>query len=123
MSQDVDLTGYRVLVVEDEMLVSMLVEDMLTDLGCVIVGPAANLAEAESLAREAQIDAAVLDVNLAGKPVFPVADILRARGVPHVFASGYGAAGIDPAHKDAPVLQKPFRDSDLAKAVRGLKAA
>ncbi|MDB5440252.1 MAG: response regulator [Caulobacteraceae bacterium] len=116
-----DLNGFRVLVVEDEMLVSMLVEDMLTEMGCVVVGPAASLSEAEALVGQGGIDAAVLDVNVAGRPIFPVADRLKAMGVPFVFASGYGEAGLSDDHRDAPVLQKPFRDTDLEKAVRALK--
>lgn len=114
------LSGLRVLVVEDEMLVSMLVEDMLADFGCSVVGPAPDLEEAMSLASTADIDAALLDVNLAGKPIFPVADALKARGVPFAFASGYGAAGVEGDHRGAPVLQKPFRQSDLERALTGL---
>jgi DNA-binding response OmpR family regulator len=114
------LAGKRVLVVEDEMLVSMLVEDMLSDFGCSVVGPAPDLDEAMSLASNADIDAALLDVNLAGKPIFPVADALKARGVPFAFASGYGAAGVEGDHAGAPVLQKPFRQSDLERALTGL---
>ncbi len=114
------LAGKRVLVVEDEMLVSMLVEDMLSDFGCSVVGPAPDLDEAMSLASTADIDAALLDVNLAGKPIFPVADALKARGVPFAFASGYGAAGVEGDHAGAPVLQKPFRQSDLERALTGL---
>lgn len=114
------LNGLRVLVVEDEMLVSMLVEDMLMDFGCTVVGPAPDLEEAMALAKTADIDAALLDVNLAGKPIFPVADALKARGVPFAFASGYGQAGLAEGHRDAPVLQKPFRQSDLERALTSL---
>ena len=114
------LSGLRVLVVEDEMLVSMLVEDMLSDFGCTVVGPAPDFDEAMSLAGSAEIDAALLDVNVAGKAIFPVADALKARGVPFAFASGYGAAGVEGDHSGAPVLQKPFRQSDLERALTGL---
>ena len=116
----VDLTGLRVLVVEDEMLVAMLVEDMLTDFGCVIVGPASDVEEALGLAANAEMDAALLDVNLSGRPVFPVADLLKARGVPFVFASGYGGSGLNETHRGAAILQKPFRQADLEKALAGL---
>jgi CheY-like chemotaxis protein len=122
MGEAANLAGLKVLVVEDEMLVSMLVEDMLSDLGCTVVGPAAELEEATSLAQNAEIDLALLDVNLGGKPIFPVADILKARGVPFAFASGYGEAGLSEDHRGAAVLQKPFREADLAKALRGLVA-
>lgn len=114
------LNGLRVLVVEDEMLVSMLVEDMLADFGCSVVGPAPDFDEAMALANTADIDAALLDVNLAGRPIFPVADALKARGVPFAFASGYGQAGLEEAHRGATVLQKPFRQSDLERALNGL---
>jgi CheY-like chemotaxis protein len=102
------------------MLVSMLVEDMLTDLGCLVVGPAAEIEEAMALAQSAEIDAALLDVNVGGKPIFPVADVLKARGIPFAFASGYGEAGLSEEHRGAAVLQKPFREADLARALRGL---
>lgn len=116
------LTALKVLVVEDEALVSMLVEDMLGDLGCVVVGPAAELDEALRLATTADIDAALLDVNLGGRPIFPVADALRARGVPFAFASGYGEAGLSDDHRGAAVLQKPFREADLRRVLEGLAA-
>src|SRR5512134_2155638 len=80
----------RVLCVEDEALVSMLVEDMLSDLGVEIVGPVATLEEALAYAREADIDAAVLDINVGGLLTYPVAEILQARGVPIIFSTGYG---------------------------------
>ena len=114
------LSSLKVLVVEDEALVSMLVEDMLTDLGCAIVGPAAEIEEALKLAGSADIDAALLDVNLGGRPIFPVADALKARGVPFAFASGYGEAGLTEDHKGATVLQKPFREADLRRVLETL---
>lgn len=114
------LVGLRVLVVEDEMLVSMLVEDMLADFGCSVVGPAPDFDAAMALANNAEIDAALLDVNVAGRAIFPVADALKARGVPFAFASGYGAAGVEEDHRGAPVLQKPFRQIDLERALTGL---
>ena len=77
---DERLVGLRVLVVEDEMLVSMLVEDMLADFGCSVIGPAPDLDSAMALASSAEIDAALLDVNVAGRAIFPVADALKARG-------------------------------------------
>lgn len=114
------LSSLKVLVVEDEALVSMLVEDMLTDLGCTIVGPAAEIEEALRLAGSAEIDAALLDVNLGGRPIFPVADALKARGVPFAFASGYGEAGLTEDHRGATVLQKPFREADLRRVLENL---
>ena len=120
---DTKLEGLRVLVVEDEMMVSMLIEDMLAELGCEVVGPASRLDEAMALAREAEVDCAVLDVNLGGQPIFPVADLLRERGRPFAFATGYGDAGLRETDKGSPVLQKPFREGDLARVLGELRAA
>jgi len=123
MTDTAKLAGLRVLVVEDEMMVSMLIEDMLADLGCTVVGPAARLDEALELARASEIDCAVLDVNLGGTPIFPVADLLRERGRPFAFATGYGDAGLRDADKGTPVLQKPFREGDLARVLGELSPA
>ncbi len=120
---DLKLEGLRVLVVEDEMMVSMLIEDMLSELGCLVVGPASRLDEAMQLARTADIDCAVLDVNLGGQPIFPLADLLRERGRPFAFATGYGDAGLREADRGSPVLQKPFREGDLARVLSELRAA
>lgn len=120
---DTMLKGLRVLVVEDEMMVSMLIEDMLSELGCEVVGPAARLDEAMELARTADLDCAVLDVNLGGQSIFPLADLLRARGAPFAFATGYGDAGLRDVDRGTPVLQKPFRENDLARVLGELRAA
>jgi CheY-like chemotaxis protein len=117
------LEGLRVLVVEDEMMVSMLIEDMLSDLGCAVVGPASRLDEAMQLAREAELDCAVLDVNLGGQPIFPLADLLREMGAPFAFATGYGDAGLRDVDRGSPVLQKPFREADLARVLGELKTS
>jgi CheY-like chemotaxis protein len=118
MPENPVFAGRRVLVVEDEMMIAMLVEDMLSELGCAVVGPAHALAEALDLARtEVGLDAALLDVNLAGQPVFAVADALREKGVPAIFSTGYGDAGLRDIDRGSPVLQKPFRAGDLAKAL------
>jgi CheY-like chemotaxis protein len=117
-----NLAGLKVLVVEDEMMVSMLIEDMLTDLGCTVVGPASRLEEAIQLVRDADLDCAVLDVNLGGQPIFPLADILREKGAPFAFATGYGDAGLRDIDKGSPVLQKPFREGDLARVLGELRA-
>lgn len=110
----------RILVVEDEMLVAMNIEDMLLDLGHEVAGIASRLAPALALAGEASIDAAMLDVNLAGENSFPVADLLAARGIPFVFATGYGPQGIEERHRGRPLLQKPFRASDLGPVLAAL---
>jgi CheY-like chemotaxis protein len=118
MSRYEGLEGRRVLVVEDETMIAMLVEDMLGDLGCAVVGPAHGLDAALALAEGGgAIDAALLDVNLAGQPVFPLADALRAKGVPLIFSTGYGETGLREVDAGAPVLQKPFKIADLARAL------
>ena len=118
MAETPVLAGRRILVVEDEMMIAMLVEDMLLELGCTVVGPAHGLAEALALAQsEPGLDAALLDVNLGGQPVFPVADALREKGVPAIFSTGYGDAGLRDIDRGSPVLQKPFRAGDLARAL------
>ena len=113
----------RVLIVEDEMLVAMNIEDMLLDLGHEVAGLAGRLAPALALAGEAELDLAMLDVNLAGEQSFPVADILIGRGIPFLFATGYGIKGIPDAYRDRPVLQKPFRAQDLGEALTRLAAS
>lgn len=110
----------RILLVEDEMLVAMNMEDMLLDLGHELAGLASRLEPALALAREAAVDAAILDVNLAGERSFPVAEALARRGIPFLFATGYGVQGIEPPWRDRPVLQKPFRQSQLAAALEAL---
>ena len=109
--------GLKVLVVEDETLVCMMIEDMLLDLGCTIIGPASNFEKALALAREALIDVAILDVNLDGILSEPVADRLCARGVPFVFATGYGREGVSERFRSVPVLKKPFMEHDLIRAL------
>ena len=118
MADTPTLVGRRILVVEDEMMIAMLVEDMLSELGCSVVGPAHALDTALNLAQnEEGLDAALLDVNLGGQPVFAVADALRAKGVPAIFSTGYGDAGLRDVDRGSPVLQKPFRAGDLARAL------
>ena len=102
------------------MLVAMNIEDMLLDLGHEVAGIAGRLAPALALAGEAEFDLAMLDVNLAGEPSFPVADLLAERGIPYLFATGYGRDGIQEAYRAAPVLQKPFRAIDLGEALARL---
>ncbi|MCQ8783936.1 response regulator [Mangrovibrevibacter kandeliae] len=109
------LEGLRVLVVEDESLVAMQLEDMLLDLGCAVVGPAMRLSRALEMAAEAGIDIAILDVNLGGERVYPVAQMIRDRKIPIVFATGYGRAGVDAVWHDCPILQKPYTENQLAE--------
>ena len=104
----------RVLVVEDEVLVAWLLEDMLADLGCAVLGPAASVKQALAMIDAEAIDVAVLDVNLNGQLSYPIADALAARGVPFVFSTGYDKDRMLDGYKTFPVLQKPFHQSELS---------
>ena len=112
------LTGRRVLVVEDESLVAMLIETILEDMDCIPVGPAANIEEGLRLVADTQdLDAALLDVNVAGQQIFPVADALKARGVPFVFSTGYGEGGLPDEWRGQPTVQKPFTEAAIRDAL------
>ena len=113
VTSDGDLNGLRILVVEDEAAISLLLEDMLLDFGCEVVGPAARLSAALDAVSREQVDLAILDVNVAGEPIYPVAEALAQREIPFVFSTGYGSAGIRDTFRDRPVLQKPFAQHDL----------
>ena len=113
----------RALIVEDEVMVAMYVEDVLTDLGCSVIGIATSLAQALDIAREAAFDFAVLDINLAGDTSFPVADVLRGRRIPFLFVSGYTSGGVAEAYRNEPRLRKPFRAPDLARAIEEITGA
>jgi CheY-like chemotaxis protein len=109
------LQGVKVLVVEDEYLVAALMEDILESAGCVVAGPIPRLAQALDAASSQAYDVAVLDVNLAGERVYPVADILAQRNVPFVFVTGYGVLPGEYANR--PRLCKPFKMADLLDAL------
>ena len=109
--------GRRVLVVEDEPMIRLLLDDMLADLGYTMAAEAGRLDEALTVAKQAEFDIAILDVNLNGQPVTPVVDILVQRRVPFVFVSGYARRGIPEAHSKIPLLQKPFQAEGLARAL------
>jgi CheY-like chemotaxis protein len=113
--------GLNVLVVEDESLVLFNLEDILTELGCIIVGPAMRLMQAQQVVdAAADIDVAILDVNLGGQPVFPIATALKQRGVRIVFATGYGREGLPEEWRSYPVLVKPYTGSDVEQALRDI---
>ena len=112
--------GKRILLVEDEPIVAIALQDIIEDLGHEVVGPAFRLARALELAESEAIDAAILDVNMGDGHSYAVADRLRARGIPFLFATGYGAAGLEPEHQDSPVLQKPYRETQVARALARL---
>ena len=108
------LRGLKILILEDGLLVAMDLCAHFEDCGCKVVGPVGRVAPALSLAREAPLDGALMDVNLAGEFSFPVAAVLSARNVPYVFLTGYDSPGLfPPEYRDAPRLAKPFRYAEL----------
>lgn len=111
------ISGTKVFVVEDEGSIALLLEDMLEDLGCEVAASVALAAEADEVARTVAADVALLDVNLDGKPVFPVARVLRDRGIRVVFSTGYGAGGLPTEFADCPVIGKPFTMEALRRAI------
>ena len=112
----------RILLVEDEAIIAIMIEDMLADLGCEVVGPAANVADAASLAQTERLAGAFLDVNLGGASIYPVADLLAERRIPFVFVSGYGPAAIEARFVGTPVLSKPISETDIQRAVDSMRA-
>ena len=112
----------RVLVIEDEDLIAMFIEDVLTGMGHEVGAIAARMEDALRAAETGSFDIAIVDLNLEGVPSYPVAEVLQARGIPFVFATGYGAAGLDARYVGALTLQKPFTEADL-HAVMALAAA
>lgn len=111
------LAGKRILLVEDEAMIAAMAEDMLTDLGATVIGPAFTLHAALLLAGSQRIDAAVLDVNVGGEHIGPVAEALKARTVPVVFATGYGQGAANIA-QTAPLIDKPYTQEKLARALQ-----
>jgi CheY-like chemotaxis protein len=105
--------GRQVLVVEDEMTIVVILEDTLLGLGAQVVGPVARLDTALRLAKEAPIDAALLDVNIRGGNSYPVADILAERGIRFAFSTGYSDWALEERHRDRPRLTKPFTSKGL----------
>jgi DNA-binding NtrC family response regulator len=107
----------RILIVEDEFLVAMLLGDLLTEMGHHVIGPCSRVEEAMELVREGNIDFAVLDINLAGARSFPVADILRQCGISFVFASGYGIEGLVDGYRDEAILRKPYEVEEVRRVI------
>lgn len=118
MSADI-LPGRRILVVEDEMMVVMMIEQLLEEAGCTVTA-AGRLEQALVHAQAERFDAALLDVNLNGEWSYPVGDVLAARGIPFVFATGYGVDGLPGDYPDVPVMAKPFKDHELLDTLRAL---
>lgn len=113
------LSGWRVFVVEDEMIGTWMLKDMLANLGCTMIGPAVQVEQAlDMIEAETALDAAVLDISLNGSKSYPVADVLATRGVPFIFSTGYNRDSLPDRYRGISVLQKPYREPDLAAALR-----
>src|SRR5947209_47684 len=113
VAQKAPLLARRVMIVEDEALVALVLADQLTELGLSVVGPCSSVSEAKAVADKGDFEAAILDVNLGGELVYPVAELLSSRGIPFVFVTGYGRESIDGRFADAPVLEKPVEMGSL----------
>jgi CheY-like chemotaxis protein len=120
MMNDSSKTMARLLVVEDEYLIRMLVEDMLADLGYDVAAAVGTIDEAREFATNGDFAAAILDVNVDGEWIFPVADILAKRRLPFVFVTGYGERSLPEPYRDRPALQKPFQAEQLKNALAGI---
>jgi len=116
----------RVLLVEDEVLVAMMLEEILEEFGCEVVGPISRIEAAKAAIEHNGFDCALLDINLRGQPVYPVAELLTEHAVPFGFVTGYGKSGVAEKFANCPVLHKPFSSRELAEVLthlmRGRKA-
>jgi DNA-binding response OmpR family regulator len=112
-----DLVGVKVVLVEDESAVALAIEDMIQDLGCELVGSVASLARAQQIMGSESFDVAVLDVNVRGEAVFPIAYLLVERGIPFLFSTGYGQGAIPQDLANHPAITKPFSIETLARAM------
>ena len=115
MSENNGSGARRVLIVEDDVMIRMLIEDMLSDLGFAVAAEASKVHEALAAVNSTDIDIAILDVNLSGETTGPVAEALAARGTPFVFATGYGEHGLPAQFRDRPLLKKPFQIDGLKR--------
>lgn len=116
--EQIELANRQVLVIEDESMVAMLIEDMLGEIGCKIVGSASRFDDAAEKATSLSFDVAILDINLRGRQTLPIAEALADRNCAFIFATGYGVIGIPEPLRKVPVLQKPFQQRDLERALR-----
>jgi CheY-like chemotaxis protein len=110
-------SGGSVFLVEDEVMIRMMVADMLAELGYSIAAEAGEINEAIKLAQSIEFDLAILDVNVNGKVISPVADLITARNRPFIFATGYGSSGLPAEYRDRPALQKPFQIETLGRVI------
>ncbi len=108
----------RILLVEDEAMIAMLIEDMVADIGGELAATATRLDDAMAQASEREVDFAILDLNLGGVLTYPVAEVLRQRGIPFVFATGYGAGGLAKGYENETALEKPFTTGTLERVMK-----
>jgi CheY-like chemotaxis protein len=118
-----ELSGRRILLVEDSPVVAPFTADILGDLGCEVVGPAPNMAAARELVDEEAFDAAIMDVHIRGERVFPLCELLEERGIPFLLTSGYADWAMPEQWEDRPRLQKPYTMGDIEQALAELLAA
>jgi DNA-binding response OmpR family regulator len=109
--------GGSIFLVEDEVMIRMMVADMLEELGHRVAAEAGEIGEAMRLAQSTEFDLAILDVNVNGKVISPVADLIKSKGRPFIFATGYGSSGLPEEYRDRPALQKPFQLETLGKTI------
>ena len=109
--------GCSVFLVEDEVMIRMMVADMLEELGYTVAAEAGEISEAVKLVQSTEFDLAILDVNVNGKVITPVAELIKARNRPFIFATGYGSSGLPEEYRDRPALQKPFQLETLAQVI------
>ena len=117
---EAELKGKRILVVEDSPVVGPFTADLLADLGCVVVGPAPNMAAARELVEAGEFDAALMDIHIRGERVFTLCEMLEAQGLPFVFTSGYADRNMPEKWEDRPRLQKPYTLDQIEKALKAL---
>ncbi|HUU66252.1 MAG TPA: response regulator [Methyloceanibacter sp.] len=113
------MTAHPILVVEDEFLIALDIVAALEQGGIAVVGPASTVGEALTTIESGPLRGALLDAHLAGEPAGRIADALAARGIPFAFVSGYGRESLPPAHREAPLVRKPFTDQELLAAIAG----
>jgi CheY-like chemotaxis protein len=119
-SGEADLRGRRILVIEDSPVVAPFAAELLQEVGCIVVGPAPNLAAARELIENASFDGALLDVHIRGERIFPICEVLAARDVPFVLTSGYADWSMPEKWRDRPRLQKPYRLEQVQQALEDL---
>lgn len=108
---------HKVLIVEDEMLIALMLKDMVTENGLTVEAIAKDLSSGLELARTSSIDLAILDINLNGKEAYPIADLLQKRGIPYIFSTGYGDAAIKDGFNHVTRIDKPFQQHNLVDAI------